>query len=55
LAEVSATGADYGGMFVSIDAGLTWKRQTFISDKNYWCHAIVFDPKTKGRDLCHVD
>jgi len=49
LAEVSATGADYGGMFVSTDAGLSWKRQTFISDKNYWCHSIVFDPKTKGR------
>jgi photosystem II stability/assembly factor-like uncharacterized protein len=49
LAEVSATGADYGGMFISTNAGRKWKRQTFISDKNYWCHSIVFDPKTKGR------
>ncbi len=49
LAEVSATGADYGGMFVSTNAGASWRRQTFISERNYWCHSIVFDPKTKGR------
>jgi photosystem II stability/assembly factor-like uncharacterized protein len=49
LAEVSASGADYGGMFVSTDAGISWKRQTFISSRNYWCHSIVFDQKTRGR------
>jgi photosystem II stability/assembly factor-like uncharacterized protein len=49
LAEVSATGADYGGIFVSTDSGVNWKRQTFISERNYWCHSIVFDPTTKGR------
>jgi photosystem II stability/assembly factor-like uncharacterized protein len=49
FAEVSATGKDMGGMYVSLDAGVTWKRQTFISAQNYWCHSIVFDPKTKGR------
>jgi photosystem II stability/assembly factor-like uncharacterized protein len=49
FAEVSATGRDMGGMYVSLDAGVTWKRQTFISNQNYWCHSIVFDPKNKGR------
>jgi photosystem II stability/assembly factor-like uncharacterized protein len=49
FAEVSATGKDMGGMYLSVDAGVTWKRQTFVSNQNYWCHSIVFDPKTKGR------
>ena len=49
LAEVSVTGKDLGGMYVSFDAGVTWKRETFISSQNYWCHSIVFDPKTKNR------
>jgi len=49
LAEVSSTGKDFGGMFVSTDAGITWKRQTFLSPQNYWCHSVVFDPKKKGR------
>jgi photosystem II stability/assembly factor-like uncharacterized protein len=49
FAEVSATGKDFGGMYVSFDAGVTWKRQTFISSQNYWCHSVVFHPKTKGR------
>ena len=49
LAEVSVTGKDLGGMYVSFDAGVTWQRQTFISSQNYWCHSIVFDPKTKNR------
>jgi photosystem II stability/assembly factor-like uncharacterized protein len=48
LAEVSATGKDIGGMYVSHDGGVTWLRETFISNQNYWCHAIVFDPETKG-------
>src|SRR5262245_35760725 len=48
LAETSATGKDFGGMFVSFDGGITWQRQTFISTQNYWCHAIVFHPKIKG-------
>src|SRR5437763_4093427 len=49
LAEVSSTGKDFGGMYVSTDAGITWKRQTFVSSQNHWCHSIVFHPKTKGR------
>jgi photosystem II stability/assembly factor-like uncharacterized protein len=48
LAEVSSTGKDLGGIFVSFDAGISWKRLTFISTQNYWCHSIVFHPKLKG-------
>ena len=25
------------------DGGTTWRRLTFISANNYWCHAVVFD------------
>lgn len=39
---------DYGGMYVSTDSGLTWRREEFISDRNYWCHAIVFHPRQKN-------
>ena len=49
LAEVSSTGKDFGGMYASTNAGITWKRQTFVSSQNYWCHSIIFHPKTKGR------
>jgi photosystem II stability/assembly factor-like uncharacterized protein len=35
---------DFGGMYVSHDGGVGWRRETFISTKNYWCHAIVFHP-----------
>jgi photosystem II stability/assembly factor-like uncharacterized protein len=48
LAEVSATGKDFGGMYVSFDSGITWKRSTFVSTQNYWCHSIVFHPTKKG-------
>ncbi len=47
-AEVSQTGNDFGGIFVSLDAGVTWTRQTFISEKNYWCHSILFHPTKRG-------
>lgn len=47
-AEVSQTGSDFGGMFVSNDAGVTWRRETFISQRNYWCHSIVFHPSKKN-------
>lgn len=42
--ESSPKPEDFGGMFVSHDGGLTWRRETFISTNNYWCHAIVFHP-----------
>jgi photosystem II stability/assembly factor-like uncharacterized protein len=46
--EMSPVPQDFGGMFVSRDGGSTWQRETFISAKNYWCHAIVFDSKNQG-------
>jgi photosystem II stability/assembly factor-like uncharacterized protein len=36
-------------MYTSHDGGITWKRETFLSKRNYWCHSIVFDPGTRGR------
>lgn len=46
-AEVSQAN-EFGGMYVSNDGGVTWKRETFVSAQNYWCHSIVFHPKKKG-------
>jgi photosystem II stability/assembly factor-like uncharacterized protein len=48
LAEVSANGTDFGGMYVSFNGGITWKRSTFVSTQNYWCHSIVFHPTKEG-------
>jgi photosystem II stability/assembly factor-like uncharacterized protein len=39
---------DFGGVFVSSDGGVSWRREIFISTKNYWCHAIVFHPTKQG-------
>jgi len=47
-AETSRKPNDFGGMYVSQDSGLTWRRETFISTHNYWCHAVVFHPLRKG-------
>jgi len=46
--ESSPRPDDFGGIFVSQDGGVTWRRETFISTKNYWCHAIVFHPAKPG-------
>ena len=46
--EVSQTGQDFGGMYVSTDAGVTWRRETFISQRNYWCHSVVFHPTKRN-------
>ncbi len=46
-AEVSSSGEDFGGIFESLDSGVTWTRQTFIAAGNYWCHSIVFHPTKK--------
>ncbi|MFN7928032.1 MAG: hypothetical protein U0Y68_08805 [Blastocatellia bacterium] len=48
LVEVSSLPNDVGGMYTSRDGGVTWQRETFITSRNYWCHSIVFDPKTPG-------
>lgn len=45
---MGGAGNDLGGMYASLDGGITWRREQFISTKNYWCHSIVFDPKNKG-------
>jgi photosystem II stability/assembly factor-like uncharacterized protein len=47
-AEVGSGGNDLGGMYFSLDGGITWKRETFVLESNYWCHSIIFDPDTKG-------
>ena len=47
-AEVSFAGKSLGGMYTSFDSGVTWKRETFISTRNYWCHSIVFHPTKRG-------
>lgn len=43
-----ANGGDLGGFFVSRDAGVTWQRDTFLGNGNYWCHAVVFHPTVRG-------
>ena len=40
---------DIGGLYSTRDGGATWVRETFVSSGNYWCHKVVFDPKTPGR------
>jgi photosystem II stability/assembly factor-like uncharacterized protein len=44
-----STDNDFGGLYVTRDGGATWRREIFISPNNYWCHAIVFDPKAQNR------
>jgi photosystem II stability/assembly factor-like uncharacterized protein len=46
--ETSPRKDDFGGMYVSEDSGVSWRRETFISEDNYWCHAIVFHPRKRG-------
>jgi photosystem II stability/assembly factor-like uncharacterized protein len=48
-AEMGGGDDDLGGLYASNDAGVTWRRETFLSSRNYWCHSIVFDPLTRGR------
>ena len=40
---------DLGGMYTSRDSGKTWRRETFVSSNNYWCHSLAFDATRKGR------
>lgn len=46
-AETSPRPDDFGGMYVSMDAGVNWRREEFISNQNYWCHSIAFHPTQK--------
>jgi photosystem II stability/assembly factor-like uncharacterized protein len=50
FAEVSYAGKSLGGLYSSFDSGVSWERETLVSDQNYWCHSIVFHP-TKRRTI----
>jgi photosystem II stability/assembly factor-like uncharacterized protein len=50
-AEMSESRKSFGGLYTSFDSGVTWKRETFLSSQNYWCHSIVFHPTKKGTIL----
>ena len=39
---------DFGGLHETADGGTTWRRMTFISSQNYWCHCVVFHPLVRG-------
>ena len=39
---------DLGGLYTSVDGGVQWRRETFASSGNYWCHSIVFHPTRRG-------
>ena len=43
-----ASQRDLGGIFISHDGGLSWARLTFGLTGNYWGHAVVFHPTTRG-------
>lgn len=39
---------DLGGVFTSRDGGATWKRETFLTTRNYWAHDVAFHPAKRG-------
>jgi photosystem II stability/assembly factor-like uncharacterized protein len=43
-----STDGDFGGLHATHDGGRTWARATFVSEQNYWCHAIAFHPTVRG-------
>ncbi len=49
IGGVTHSDDEVGGLFTSRDGGLTWARETFVSNRPYWCHCVVFDPKRRGR------
>ena len=44
----------FGGLYVSRDGGFTWRRETFVSRRNYWCHAVRFHPTERNCLYCTV-
>jgi len=48
--EVSYQGKSIGGLYTSFDSGVSWERETVVSEQNYWCHSVVFHP-TKKRTI----
>jgi photosystem II stability/assembly factor-like uncharacterized protein len=49
-----SSGDDFGGLHRTTDGGKTWRRASFVSKNNHWCHAIVFDPVKRGRVFATV-
>lgn len=47
--RVSPGEEGFSGMYTSRDAGKNWRRETFITEQNYWCHSIVFHPTQPER------
>jgi photosystem II stability/assembly factor-like uncharacterized protein len=45
---VTHTADELAGLFVTTDAGATWKRQDFVSAGGYFTHAVAFHPKKQG-------
>jgi photosystem II stability/assembly factor-like uncharacterized protein len=41
-------GDDVGGLYTSADGGVTWRRETFVTAHNYWCHQVLFHPAERG-------
>ena len=48
LGGVSSSDLLPAGLFYSKDMGRTWRRHSFISENNYWCHSIAFHPTRKN-------
>ena len=45
--EVAAE-RDLGGLYASLDGGITWRRLTLGLAGNYWGHSVVFHPVRRG-------
>ncbi len=48
LGGISYSDDHPGGLFLSDNGGFSWQRSLFVSDHNYWCHAVVFHPSEAG-------
>jgi len=48
LGGVSSSDMLPAGLFYSKDMGRTWKRHSFVSENNYYCHSVVFHPTRPG-------
>ena len=45
---------DFGGLYETKDGGTTWRRTTFVSQQDYWCHCVVFHPGRRGTAFATV-
>jgi photosystem II stability/assembly factor-like uncharacterized protein len=55
IGGINRSESEPAAMFTSQDAGIKWRRENFISRKNYWCHAIVFHPTRRGTIFAAVE